>query len=162
MSTQADQVDSDLAVECKAFSAYLTGMDAGDYVRRKYCEAHQITDLIEPVTITRFERYVLRFSCKGILHTRFADIYTRWFHRKNVLRRKLLLLTAILECAGTTYRHFEYGECSTLAGFGLWLTGKGIGFVLSAAIAIPVFTVARCMFSLSHDSSERQQAGYDG
>jgi hypothetical protein len=146
--------DQELAVECEVFAAYLTGLPAGDYVLEKYREAHRTTDLIGPSAPTPFDRFILRFARRGPLCTKLADIYTRWLYRTCVLRRKLLLMLAILECAGTTYRHFEAGQCRTRFGFGLWLAGRTIGFAACATVAVTLFTVARCVLGSSAEPAE--------
>ena len=149
MNARIHSDDTELAEECRAFGVYLTGTEPDEYVCEKYRDAHRVTDLIGPVAPPAFDRFILRFSRRNRLSTKLADIYTRWFLRRCVLRRKLLLLLAILECAGSSFRHFESGENRTRFGFYLWLAGQGIAFIVCAVGGLVIFSVARCLFGLN-------------
>jgi hypothetical protein len=75
-----------LDAECSAFCAYLIGREASEYIRRRYCEAHHRTDLVHQDPSNSFDRFIIRFGQWGILCTRMADIYTRWFYQRSALR----------------------------------------------------------------------------
>jgi NADH dehydrogenase len=83
-----------LAGECRAFVRYLLRADADTYVIEKYAAAHPVLAL-SPVS--RFDSALLTFARVSPLCTRLADSYASLFFRTAALRRRLVLLLAILE-----------------------------------------------------------------
>lgn len=130
------------------FCDYLTGQEAGSYVARKYAEGHGVSDIGRRLASDAFDRVLVRWSRRSTWVTRWADIYTRWFYRRSVLRRKLLLLMAILECAPEHYAFFEAGDGHNRARFWLWLTAKGLGFLVHFSAAVLFFSMVRLVVRL--------------
>ncbi len=139
-TTRAEQV---LHEECALYCRYLTGLTPSPYITGKYVEGHHVSDIERRLSEDRFDRLLARWSRLGTVPTRIADIYTRWFYRRSVLRHKLLLLLAILECAPETHMFFEAGESRSQARFWLWLISKTAGFLVYFAISAVLFSAAR-------------------
>jgi hypothetical protein len=131
-----------LDTECRAFCTYLVGREASEYIRQRYCEAHRRTDLVHQDHSNSFDRFIIRFGHRGILCTRMADIYTRWFYRRSALRSKLLLLMAILECSKSTYSLFEAGQSRSKVRLCLGLMVQGIRWGLCLIASFVFFTVS--------------------
>lgn len=125
MSERSSTDDVVLAAECSAFCVYLAGHEPSEYIRRRYCEAHKRTDLIQQDRSNGFDLFIIRFARCGSLCARLADVYTRWFYRRSALRRKLLLLLAILECSRSTCGLFEAAHSHSKVRFWLWMAYKG-------------------------------------
>jgi len=95
-----------LARECETFCRYLIRNQPTDYVVRKYQEYHSTKiQLFEAVSL--FDRSVLKFARLHPATTLLVDAYCRWFCRHSVLRRKLFLTLAILECCAPSYREID-------------------------------------------------------
>jgi hypothetical protein len=91
--------------ECEVFARYLVGRPPSAYVRRNYLAGH------DAGVLDRAERGVLdavlvRVAAGGPTAARVADAYARVFDRGAVLRRKLVLLLAILESSPPTHAEF--------------------------------------------------------
>ena len=84
-----------LARECEVFCAYLTGVAPDAYVLRKYEEAHQVPAKFN--ARSRYDQFLLGFAATAPWCALFADTYARFFARESVLRKKLILVLAILE-----------------------------------------------------------------
>ena len=88
---------SNLAAEATVFTRYLLGCEANDYVRAKYAAAHAALPALE--TSERFDGFLVRFARRGPLFARLADAHSALFARSSLLRKKLVVLLAILESA---------------------------------------------------------------
>jgi hypothetical protein len=93
--------------ECEVFAHYLVGQPPTDYIRKQYELAAIARDLADDVEFTAFDRTTLRCARRNVFFTRAADAYCAIFHRHGILRRKLILLLAILEHAAPTAARFD-------------------------------------------------------
>lgn len=91
-----------LVGECRTFTRYLVGSDPDSYVVRKYVEAHEASAGLAPAR--RFDRLLVRAAAASVGLARLADSYVRVFDSGAVLRRKLVLLLAILETCSPSYK----------------------------------------------------------
>ena len=146
-----------LTDECAALCLYLVGHAPSVYIVTKYCEAHDKSSAEENMPCDRFDRFVLAFARMNTICTKLADIYTRWFYKRSVLRRKLLLLLAILECSPSTYSYFEAGETYSRAHFWISMLAKGIGFSLYFTVSAVSFSVVRSLFNCIPENRSIQQ-----
>jgi nucleoside-diphosphate-sugar epimerase len=93
--------------ECDVFSRYLVSEPPTDSIRRQYQMAILARDLATETELTAFDRRTLGLARRNIFFTRVADAYCAIFHRHGVLRRKLILLLAILEHGPPTATRFD-------------------------------------------------------
>ena len=84
-----------LVAECQTLSRYLTGDVPGDVVVNAYCRAHDQGAVAQHVGA--FDRLLIRIARGGPRLAKAADAYAAAFARTAVLRKKLVLLLAILE-----------------------------------------------------------------
>jgi hypothetical protein len=84
-----------LAAECEVLARYVCRAAPGQYVTRKFIQAHERTARFAP--FSRFDRLLLRWGTSGPRAARFVDAYACLFARRSAFRRKLVLLLAILE-----------------------------------------------------------------
>jgi NADH dehydrogenase len=121
--------DGVLEAECRVFTRYLLGSDADEYVRAKYREAHRHLALDAR---TPLDRVLLGFARRGSVFTHMSDVYAAVFAGDVALRRKLVLLLAILEtcpphsrvidrAAGASKPAFLVAAASRLAWAGILL-----------------------------------------
>ena len=93
--------------ECAVFTRYLVGQPHTDYIHKQYEMAVLARDLANDAEFAAFDRRTLNFARRNVFFTRVTDAYCAIFHRHGVLRRKLILLLAILEHAAPTADRFD-------------------------------------------------------
>jgi hypothetical protein len=91
-----------IAVECEALCRYLSGRPPTDYVRAQYLAAHQRSGVVEDAKESQTDALLVRFARRGPRGAALADAYAGLFARQSVVRRKIVLLLAILESAAPT------------------------------------------------------------
>lgn len=84
-----------LSRECQVFFHYLCDLKMDPYIAAKYCEAHRKVPGYTPSQ--GFDQLLVQFAAMRSSFTRMADSYTRFFAPRSTLRKKLILLVAILE-----------------------------------------------------------------
>lgn len=130
--------DAELDEECETFCRYLAGVAPGEYVKRKYREAHAPgrhgprREADDPLT---------RAARRGPASTRLVDAWSALLARDGTFRRKLVLLLAILESAGETSARVDVPDRGSapgfLAGTALRVAGFALTFLVSL-VAVPV------------------------
>ena len=126
-----------LVRECALLCVYLVGRPPGEYITRKYVEAHH---RLHPRLGCQASRDpVLALARRGTLATGWVDAYTRVFRRDSVFRRKLILLVAILECAPSTAAAFAAPPFSSSAvRVMVHLLPPAMAFMVRLVISVPV------------------------
>jgi hypothetical protein len=89
-------VQEPLDRECVTFARYLTGQVPTGYVLGKYRDAHVRSSPFQGIP-TAFEDWLVRAARSGTFGISLVDAYTAVFLRKALVRKKWVLLIAILE-----------------------------------------------------------------
>jgi nucleoside-diphosphate-sugar epimerase len=130
-----------LEEECCTFSMCLVRMEPSAYVREQYARAVHRHGLVFDTEFTRFDRVVLVLARRGSLFARCADAYCALFHRRGVLRRKLIVLAAILEHATPTSEAFDVTQQRHPAAAAMRLVAyslaSGASLIVGAIVLIP-------------------------
>jgi hypothetical protein len=134
-------VKDDLAAECSALTRHLVGVEPGGYVVSQYLRAHEAGSVGE--ARSSLDRLLVDVARRGPTMARIADTYAVLFQKHGLLRRKLVLLLAILESYGKTAPLVDRTGGHSLAAFVALAAFKGIGFALFALVAIAVITPLR-------------------
>lgn len=130
--------------ECWVFTRYLVGREPTEYVLSKYLDAHRVA----PAYATRdtFHRRLLRVARAGPTFARLADAYARIFARHGVLRKKLILLLAVLETSPPFCHELEQredvGAVAALAAAGVRVVGALATFLVAALVIGPVHVLS--------------------
>ncbi len=131
--------DNRLARECQVFTSYLSGLQFNPYVLQVYLDAHK--KVIRYHAASRFDRILLRFATAGPNFTRLADSYARVFAPASTLRKKLILLLAILESTALGGRFLESVDTQNRILLVLEFALKGLlflgRFLLATAVLLP-------------------------
>ena len=129
-----------LARECAVFCRYLTGQSASAFVAEKYAAAHARDARYGRASV--FDRVLLRLAAASPLLAQCADSYACVAARASLLRKKLVLLIAILESSAPEHGFDEQIQdtaasavIARTAGRGLLFAGR---FVLAAIVLAPV------------------------
>ena len=122
-----------LDAECAVFARHLVGAAPDAYVVGRYEAAHAA----RPETFASadaFGAFTVRLACHGPFAARMADAWCRLFEPRGLLRRKLVLLLAILETAPPFHREFDAvrgsrtAQAAALAtGLAAWMLALGLG-----------------------------------
>ena len=123
--------------ECEVFSAYLLNQEPTDYVLLKYREGNAACGLDRPGS--RIDRALLRAARTGVLGARTADSYARFFRGGGLLRKKLILLLAILENSAPAHRLIDGPEMSGRYRFCARMALQGAAFLFLLAAGTLLF-----------------------
>jgi hypothetical protein len=122
--------------ECRIFFRYLCGEDPTSYISAKYSAAHRKVSIY--ASAPGFDDSLVRFAIRGPVFTRIADSYASLFAKRSTLRRKLILLLAILESSPQGATHLDRVDSTSklaLAGMAL-LEGLRFSAGLIAGIVL--------------------------
>lgn len=134
--------DQQLQRECRVFTRHLIGQVPGDYVTGRYLDAHRVRPDFTPHS--RFDRFLCGFARRSPVMARFADAFAVVFAPGSVLRRKLVLLLAMLESTAPHYRRLEEVSSNRALAFaGLFARGMLAALVL--LLSLLVFLPARLL-----------------
>ena len=112
-----DRYRKGLYNECRAFCRYLLDTEPTEYVSKKYCDAHHQKGRELDLSSALFDRILGRLSQGNRLCTGLVDAYTRMFCKRSIIRKKLILVLAILESTHPYCEDTDSVNCSSRAGF---------------------------------------------
>lgn len=130
-----------VSVQCRTYARYLVGQAPDAHVQAKYRDALvRVPELAAPAG--GFEALLLRLSTLHPWVTRAVDGYCRFFRPGAIVRKRLVLMFALLESFGATTRHFDDSDGGGVVGFALRLAWAGLCLAtllsLSAVILLPL------------------------
>ncbi len=134
--------DRELDRECLAFSAYLIRQRPDDYVLEKYREAHDASGIVRRNEGGFLDRLLLGAATAHPIGAKLVDAYTAIFYKRSTVRRKWILLLAILESCAPTYRFFDSPDAGDKAWLAVRLLWQGMGFILALGLSIILFMPA--------------------
>jgi len=138
--------DADLEQEFKTFTNYLIGYEPDGYIKSRYIQGHRITDMDRGGG--SFDMLLVRMANRSKLLARLADTYTSGFYKNALLRKKLLLLLAILESCGSTYRHIDTVNERSVVVLYVKVAQKATVFSLTLILSGIVFAPLKFLTSL--------------
>jgi NADH dehydrogenase len=152
MSDSAERV---LTAECRSLSAYLTGAPPSRYIEEQYTRAAHAHGLAFDEDFSCFDRATVRLARSSRVFARCADAYCALFHRAGALRRKLVVLAAILEHVAPTSEAFDRVEPRSVASTVLSLAAYGlmstVSLLLGALVLAPASVL--CWMATRSESS---------
>jgi len=127
---RADRLDD----ECTVFVKYLTGAEPAPDVLAAYRRAHEVSAVVaDHATLRSLESALLQVARIGPAYARLADSYAGAFARASVLRRKLVLLVAILESRGATAAALDTATPGSRA---MWILETSARVAVSAVLVL--------------------------
>jgi len=136
----------DLDRECAGFARYLTGLSVTDYVLEKYRDAHARHPDLDARQSPTFDRWLISIARAHPLGTWLADTYTAVFFKQALVRRKWILLVAILESTAPTAELFDVPEPGGRAAFVVRLGWRGLAFLLGLGVSSILFMPVHVVF----------------
>jgi hypothetical protein len=128
--------DRTLFLECQIFCEYLVQQKADTYLTKKYQQAHHSGNIPLPKTEQPFERWLMIVARIHPFITRLADSYSRLLCPSSILRKKLVLLVAILESGKHSQGFSDMPEPSTRMAFLARCAFEGVVFLCNACMAL--------------------------
>ena len=137
--------DADVA-ECRTFGRYLSGAEPTEYATRCYLRLLPSAAVPEDANSLLIERALVAAGRVGPLPLRIADAYARFLVPRSLLRRRLILLLAILENSAPAERTFNSGAEQSLpvlaAQLVVTLVASGLCLVAGVIAFGPVHIVS--------------------
>jgi len=153
-SDDAASSDTELEKEFRTFTNYLIGYEPDGYIKSRYVQGHRITEIDRGSG--SFDMLLVRMAIRSKLLLRLADTYTSGFYKNALLRKKLLLILAILESCGTTYRHIDtVNEHSSIALYAK-VAQKAAVFFLTLIISGIIFAPLKFLIYLMSMGNSRR------
>jgi hypothetical protein len=131
--------------EFRVFGRYLVGRDPGAGALAHYERWHATNGNAEAASAPPIDRVLVAVARIHPVATRIADAYCARLRRVSLLRRKLVLVLALIECSPETYALVEEPRSSGRAGAWARLVAsgavEGLAFVAGAIVLAPVHAV---------------------
>jgi hypothetical protein len=86
---------------------------------------------------------LVAFARGGPWRARLADVYASRFDRSGPLRRKLVLMVAMLESVGETSRRVDRPTTESFAAFALGAAGRGLWYIVALPVSMLLVGRAR-------------------
>lgn len=135
-----------LRAECRVFTRHLLGRTPDEYVMDRYRSAHETVPAL--AAGGRFDESLLACARLGPLGTKIADAYAGLFFRHSVLRKKLILLLAILETRPPFSETIDASIVGSPPVLLARLVLKTTGALLSLVAGTVIFTPIRAALAL--------------
>ena len=140
--------DNALDRECAVFCRYLIGQEPNEYVRRKYRTAHE-TEFMRSERTYPTDGFLVKVASNGPWSTKIIDAYTRVFHPFASIRKKLILLLAILESCGPTDTYLDSVDSNSAPLLFLRFVQRCLTFALIVIVGIVVIFPFELMLRVS-------------
>ena len=140
----ADNPSNDKRIEreCRVFTIYLVGQEPDGFIRGKYAAAFDPGQRLNGVTETVFDRLLGRLAIIHPLITQGIDSYARVFFPQSLVRKKLVLVLAVLETWGPTAARIDCIDDASRTGLVLRILARmiasGLLLVLTTLTLGPV------------------------
>jgi hypothetical protein len=139
-----------LEQECRTFTRYLVRRDPTPYVIGKYAAAHTASPAMARAEGKASSRFDVRLTAIARRHpvlAVMADAYARIFAPRGLLRKKLVLLLAIIETSPVLFREVDLVRTPPLplqaAALGARFALFALALIAGTIIFLPLRIVTR-------------------
>ena len=136
----------DLGRECHVFGRFLVNEVPNAYVVERYQSAHKVDSALTNVETSHFDRILLRIATVHPFITRVVDSYCRVFFPAGLVRKKCVLLLAILECSPNIYERFDVPDSKSKALLCAEITQRAVSFAFMICLGMLVLLPLHWMF----------------
>lgn len=139
--------------ECALWCSYLVDMQPSPALLERYAQAHARGIVETSSCNTRFDRALVGFARLGKWNARLADAHARLFSPAGLLRRKLVLVLALLETDAAHHGRVDLVSAGSRAGFLLRCAVWSASFALLSLVGLLLFLPLRAWCSLRGESA---------
>jgi len=133
---------SQLERECFTYTRYLIGGVPSQYVVNRYLDFHQKSDAMS-LGFDAFDQFLVSVSARGAFWASMADSYASVFRRDSVVRKKLVVTLALLECAAPSFEALDDVEVRSPMATSISLAWRAAKYAFLLGSAVVVFTPVR-------------------
>ena len=137
-----------LTAEGQKLGVKMTGKPPSQLAIQKYIQAHEQGLIEADAPVDWFDKLLCRAAAIAPLFY-LIDAYAAVFLPTGLLRKKMILLAAILECLPEAQNDFREPESGNPLGFALGLLPKILTTGLALAVAVPVFLPLQLLSRIS-------------
>ena len=134
--------DETIRREFRTFGRYLVGRDPGAYAMGYYERWHAAQGNGEAARAPAIDRVLVAVARLHPWATRMADAYSARLCKASLLRRKLVLVLALVECSPETYALVEEprssGRAAAFARIAASAWCEAAAFVAGAVVLLPI------------------------
>jgi hypothetical protein len=127
--------DEALDRECAVFCRYLIGQEPNEYVKEKYRAGHRAGSLWSGGGC-RADAFLVKVAGIGPWSTKIIDAYARIFRPCSTVRKKLVLLLAILESSAPTHAYLDAVDSGAVPLLFLRLVHRCVIFALVLTVGV--------------------------
>lgn len=142
---------------------HLIGKEPGASVTDAYCRAHDQGDVAPGRVIGTFDRVLVWLARSSFVATALVDAYAAVFARTALLRRKLVLLLAIMESSWPTCESIDsvdsHSRIGLIIGVGLRTLMFAVAALATGIVLSPVRAGCALIDSLAHQTAAGQEPG---
>jgi NADH dehydrogenase len=153
---ESELIDKTLNHEGRIYTNFLIHQEPSDYVLDKYRQAHNVAAPLRNRNYSELENFALKLSRKNPLATRLVDAYAVFFMKGSIIRKKLILLMAILETSNPSALAFEQPDSSNVFKIILNLGLQGLTFTFALLVGLIIFIPARLWFAILRKPSRKE------
>jgi hypothetical protein len=156
----SDSAERVLKAECLSLAVYLTRVPPSPYVVEQYTRAAHVHGLGFDQDFSCFDRATLWLARRGRIFARWADAYCALLHRAGALRRKLVVMAAILEHVAPTSDAFDRVEPRSVASTFVSLAAYGLTSAVSLLLGAVILAPASVLcWMAAHTGGSSIRAG---
>jgi NADH dehydrogenase len=141
---RAGAIEDALDAECRVFTAHLVGRTPDDYIVSRYRAAHAALPALAAEGDA--DAALTAFARRSPARARIADAYAARFAPHSALRKKLVVLLAILETSPATWRDIDARIAASRGGALLRMLAAGAGAIAALALGAMLLAPARVMW----------------
>jgi hypothetical protein len=121
--------------EARTFARYVVGGEASPWLVERYARAHDTRPQLRAATT--FDRWQAWLAARHPIATLLMDGPGRFVAPRSLLRRKLILVTALLEVAPGAHRWFD-GAPGGVLRQGAHLVARGALLIAVVLVGLPI------------------------
>lgn len=129
--------------ECVTFTRHLIGLTPDASVRGAYAAAIGAVPALAPTP--GFDQAMLGIARRGVLAARCSDAYAALFARRSALRKRLVMLLAILETRAPSSARIDQAVGGGPATAAARMAVRGVSAVVALALGIAILVPVRLL-----------------
>lgn len=129
--------------ECLTYTRYLIGQTPSRYVVNRYLDFHQKADASNSSRFDSFDQFLVGVSARSPFWASLADSYASVFRKDSVVRKKLVVTLALLECVAPSFEAFEEVGSRGALSMPISLAWRAARYAVLLGTSVVIFTPIR-------------------